>query len=550
MLRSQDFRAPAAASRSYPPQSNASGESALALRQGSPRDRRGLVTLRSITIKNQQRLGLERETSTTPSTASSTDSSSDSPRSQSAEHINSLSVHRPTCDQDRFCLELTAHQDFIKGEKGTLERWYGTLPVRIGHEPCLDLACLAYLTAAHYRAGTRNVTLRTCYTASTKAIVALQARLKAPAPDGVVDSVLQTVALLAFFEASKAKHNLLQPAHLEGLVTLLASRSTNVYPASDISRSIVNYFAFDAMTLSLVKGSRSPLEWLDRSYYECPIPGRSSLDLLTRLGALRIELCIRIPRLVALLRSLKVADNKRAPLLNAKELYAGALSLAKELYRVRDNAAEWALLGRMPVSGSTQLLSVHSTQQFVPFDTPLVWESALMYWHARFCIIRLCLELAGNTRSALRAWNYDMIPTCDDNVVWRSALESELVRLGSHLLMGANVGQQRREKRDRLRAQSMISIWGAITDMPHLAASDGTVGSQALQDWLLERTVRALNAPELFFTDTDMDQAADMLVGGPNAGTYAQLYAKGTRATIQLRQVRISDTVIHVTCPE
>ncbi|KAK5695631.1 hypothetical protein LTR17_024511 [Elasticomyces elasticus] len=526
MLKSQDLRAPAAASHSYPPQSNASGDSALALRQGSVRNGQGLITLRRSATKNQQMWDIERDTSITPSTASSTDSSSDSPDSQSAEHMYSLSVHRPTCDRDRFCMELAAHQDFIKGEKGTLERWYDTLPARIGHEPCLDLACLAYLTAAHCRAGTRNVTLRTCYTASTKAIMALQAWLKAPAPNGVVDSVLQTVALLAFFEASKAKHNLLQPAHLEGLVTLLASRSTNAYLASDISRSIVNYFAFDAMTLSLVKGSRSPLEWLDRSYYECPIPGRSSFDLLTRLGALRIELYIRIPRLVALLRSLKVVDNKRTPFLNAKEVYAGALSLAKELYRVRDNAAEWALLGRMPASGSTQLLS-----QVVPFDTPLVWESALMYWHARFCIIRLCLELAGNTRSSFRAWNYDMVPTCDDNVVWRSALESELVRLGSYLLMGANVGQQRREKRDRLRAQSMISIWGAITDMPHLAVSDGTVGSQTLRDWLLERTVRALNAPELFFTDMDMDQAAEILVGGPIAGTYAQLYAKGTRAT-------------------
>jgi len=129
-----------------------------------------------------------------------------------------LLVHQPVSEEDHTIGELFAYQLFLRGSE---ESWswyyYDSIPTRIGHEPCLDLASRAYIAATHRRRGTPCMTLRMFHTMVAKAIDSLQATLRVNHPDGVSDSVIQSVILHAAIEAELGEHNLLNPAHVGGL---------------------------------------------------------------------------------------------------------------------------------------------------------------------------------------------------------------------------------------------------------------------------------------------------------------------------------------------
>ncbi|KAK3620423.1 hypothetical protein LTR56_017839 [Elasticomyces elasticus] len=442
-----------------------------------------------------------------------------------------LLVHQPVSDDDHIRVELATYQTRIKGDEETWKwYYYESLPSRIGHDACLDLTIRAYLAAAHCKNGTAGVSLRRCYAALAQAIDSLQVALRTGHQEGVSDSVIQSCALLAALEVTKGEHNLLNAAHLEGIVSTLASRARG--EASDISRSILNYFSCDAMTASIVKNKPSPLEALDRTHYEPQFIG--SIDPIAKLGSLRIELSIRLPRLVALTRAVRQAEegnlDVRSPAA-VERLYDHTLALAEELYHVRDEIAEKALHTDTVCPGTTFFTKKHFT-----FSSPAAWEAASIYWHMRFCVLRLCLVLvtcktAGLSDLAEIYPNSEGFELQGNSVFSRSALEAEIIKTGQNLFMTENIDHHYRPKRHRLRAQSFIVLWGALRDLPQIDpdyACNPLQGSadraSILRDRMLEFTVRALKAPSLFFTEADMDEAADIFVGGPIKGSYAKLY--------------------------
>ena len=439
---------------------------------------------------------------------------------------------RPISGEMRLAAQLAAYQSFIRGGDGTwVWEYYQSLPSRIGHEPCLDQTCRAYLAAAQCRAGKGGMTLRTCYAALAKSIDSLQIALREhQQPEGVRDTIIQSIALLAALEVTKGEHNLLNASHLEGIVSSLASRAKG--DPTDVSRSLLSYFSCEAMTHSMVKGAASPLEALGAAHYQ-PIGPGSPSDPIHKLNTVRIELSVRLPRLIALTRAVRLADsgaNKpAASKLAVSMLFENALALAEELYHVRDDAAERALRTDIECPGTAFFRKRHFT-----FSSSVEWEASSMYWHVRFIVLRLCLVLLASPRAGITDLadiypNFECYMYQGKSVFSPATLEIEAIRLGQCLLASENIDKHNRPRRHRLRAQSFIILWGALKDLPqidieHEPGPNAVDRCLTLRDRMLEYTVRALRAPQLFFTEADMDEAAEMFIGGPIRGSYARLY--------------------------
>ncbi|KAK5707463.1 hypothetical protein LTR17_020700 [Elasticomyces elasticus] len=301
--------------------------------------------------------------------------------------------------------------------------------------------------------------------------------------------VMQSVVLLSAVEAEKGDSNLLNASHVEGLTFTLASRATGA--PTEVSRSILDHFSFDIMTSCIARGIANPLEKLNREHFDC-----RSTDPLAKLTALRIEMCIRIPRLVTLTRLVKAEHAKCDGKIAISALHQRALTLARELYYLRDIVAE-ASLRRDVESGSAWFTKRH-------------WTFFTIYMGS----------LGAGEPAALRL---------KGTIFLRSMLEAEVLETGQCLLMSNNRCQSFRPNRDRLRAQSFILLWGALPSMPKIdieVESDQACEDRAsvLRSRLLESTIQLLQAPQIFFLDTDMDEAAAMLTGGPVRGGYARLY--------------------------
>jgi len=105
-----------------------------------------------------------------------------------------------------------------------------------------------------------------------------------------------------------------------------------------------------------------------------------------------------------------------------------------------------------------------------------------------------------------------------------SVIEAEKARICCYLLMSAEFSQSlRRQVRQRLRTQSMIVLWGAL-QRETADVGEGMERSPLLRPWLIECTTKALKALPGFLTSTDMDEAADVFVGGPVVGKLARLW--------------------------
>jgi len=431
---------------------------------------------------------------------------------------------RLSSEDSRLREELVYFQEFARGEEPALEPYWVSLPSRLGHNTLLDLSCQTFLTASHSlsgapggRSGTFGVTATL-----TRAIRASRVDLQEPQPDGASDNVIQSVALLASSDVVKGQGALLDAQHLEGLVATIASRTQGT--ASDISRSFLDYFSIDALPSSIAKGVMSPLEGVDREHYEA----RNATDPLAKLVLLRLELCIRLPGLIASVRAArtKIADGVGQSRKDTEALYKRISLLAKELYNVRDDSAELVSLQGVKVVKAVPVLHAYITNERFVFGSPLACETVFAYWHVRFWVIRLCLAVTNLSATS---------PSLSIRGLSRPTLEIKMTRVGQCLLMSAELTGPRKN-RNRLRAQSMILLWGALKELPQidLQYEDGSAYANrlaVLRDYLLEFTVRALRVPDLF-SENDMDEAADMFVGGPPLVSYAQLYGGSKKAWV------------------
>jgi hypothetical protein len=405
--------------------------------------------------------------------------------------------------------------------------FYDGIPARLGHAPCVDLASIALMMSSQYEMRWPGVTLAACLTALHQALSTLREHMAARAHCRQVDdATLQTVALLAPFEANKGEHNLLIPAHIDGLITFLAGRAQ---PRGETSRQIMDYFCCDMMVYSVVKGTASPLETL--SVWKAP-PNSNVPDMYSRLRAVRVELCIRLPRLVALVRAAReeISKGELCSPVAAHALSEQAIAAAEALLDVRDDLAEREAMQSLTIiSTSHPRIASFCARSYV-FQDAQHWDSLAAYWHARTCALRLSCVLAyiATSKTAVAAALLEAYT--QSGISPAAKTEMQLMITTRHLLRSAQFASSlRRTKRQRVHAQGLIHLWGACRDLTEIVVDSAVDIPQAaqlktLRDFLIDATIMSLKIPRDFLGDSDMDDAAELFVGGPIRGAYARLY--------------------------
>lgn len=372
--------------------------------------------------------------------------------------------------------------------------YFGCVIPRIGHSTCVDLSANALVTANDFNLGVFGVTAHTRLQAIAEAVRALRQALS-HAENRVSVDIVVSIALLSLYRAISGGPNIVNTAHLAGLTAVLTAKPDKILD-SEIVQRILDYYCCDASIHASVCGIASPLETL-----MCAIQDTRSIYATkkhTQLRVLAIQLSIRLPRLVTLAR-----QGESDPYALAQ-----AFSLLVELLPLKDSAAEDVLLHDVTVSKSR--LEKGMCGFSFQFKSIGDFEAAISYWHAQMSLLRLCYRL------------HFIIALSTDSGAFISPLKtkSELQALGKNILMSAEHALMlRNTTRKRLFAHAMVTLWGAANDVPGVFG----VEKNALRAGVLSIT-NAILRTKVTMTESDMNEAAELLRGGPIRGVYAELY--------------------------
>jgi hypothetical protein len=396
------------------------------------------------------------------------------------------------------------------------EEWFRHLPAHVGHTRALDLSIKAIVAACAYSRGVPKLTSGDCYKALMLALNAVQANIKQShgTPD---DDLLASTALLAPFEGVIKKHGIPTRLHVEGLAAILAARPAT-YPVTQLAREILDYYACEFAVLACIQGTPSPFESVARAYFANDRMGYRDSDR-AQLKALANELFIRIPRLVRLVRSLRLQPSPQ------NQLLLDALKLSKSLLRLHDSQAEGRLFRNVKDRPSSDPDAILPLRQSLDFASVKDFEALAYYWQSRLSLLRLEWRLHGLLMSSdLQVDSKDKL-----GVSFRPSFGpsvNEISWLVNHILMGSEYAETLRlSKHNRMFAHAMVVVWGVRMDVPGVLGHDQDgEGSGSLSDLLLRRVNSALAAkPDL--TVEDMHIAADIFVGGQLRGRFAELYS-------------------------
>jgi hypothetical protein len=424
---------------------------------------------------------------------------------------DTLLIHTP---QSTETVVIIRAIDTLRCQKVEKE-WFRHLPTRVGHMQALDLSIKATVAACAYARGVPKLTSGDCYQALALALNAVQANIK-QLPGELNDDILASTALLAPFEGIVKKHNIPTLLHVEGLAAIIAARSAT-YPVTQLAREIFDFYACDSSIMACIMGTASPFESVARAYYTNNRIGYSDSDR-AQLKALGSELFIRIPRLVGLVRSLRLQSTRHNQLLSITR------RLSKSLLRLQDSQAEARLLQNIEVRPSSDTNATSPFLQNLHFASVDDFEALAYYWQNRLSLLRLEQHLhdlsvssdvqADNTSEPIVSSRPDLGPRVN-----------EMFRLQKNILMSVEYAATLPlNKHDRLFAHAMVIAWGVTMDVPvaHSLIQDGQ-GTGSLSELILRSVNIALAAkPDL--TAEDMDLAADVFVGGQPKGRFVELY--------------------------
>ncbi|KAF2118116.1 hypothetical protein BDV96DRAFT_569267 [Lophiotrema nucula] len=424
---------------------------------------------------------------------------------------DALLIHTPQSTETVIIIRAI---DTLRREK-VEEEWFRHLPAHVGHTQALDLSIKALVAACAYARGVPKLTSGDCYQALALALNAVQANIKQSHGE-LNDDILASTALLAPFEGVIKKHGIPTRLHVEGLAAILAARPAT-YPVTQLAREIFDFHACDSAILACIQGIPSPFESVARAYFANNRIGYSDSDR-AQLKALGSELFIRIPRLVGLVRSLRLQPSPQ------NQLLLDALRLSKSLLRLQDSQAEGRLLRNIEVHPSSDPDAISLLRQRLHFASVDDFEALAYYWQNRLSLLRLEQRLHDlSVSSDVQADNID-----EPGVSFRPSFgprANEMFRLVKNILMCAEYAATvPLRKHDRLFAHAMVVVWGVTMDVPvalsHTLDGEGT---GPLSELLLRR-VNIILAAKPDLTVEDMDTAADIFVGGQLKGRFVELY--------------------------
>jgi hypothetical protein len=441
-------------------------------------------------------------------------SSNDMPPSQgdpACWNGGTLLVHTPQSTETVIIIRAV---DMLRCEKVEKE-WFRHLPGHVGHTRALDMSIKAIVAACAYARGILKLTSGDCYQALALALNAVQANIKQSHGE-LNDDILASTALLAHFEGITKKNGIPTRPHVEGLAAILAARPTT-YLVTQLAREIFDFHACDSAIMACIQGRPSPFESVARAYFANDSMEYRNSDR-AQLKALGSELFIRIPRLVGLLRSLRLQSSPQ------NQLLLDALRLSKSLLKLQDFQAEGRLLRNIIVHPSSDLDATSPLRQSLHFASVDDFEALAYYWQTRLSLLRLEQRLHDlSVSSGVQSDN-----TYEQGVSFKPSFRpnvNEMFRLVEHILMCVEyAGTLTLRKHNRLFAHAMVVVWGVTMDMPMaLSRIQDGAGTGPLSELLL-RKVNITLAANANLTVEDMNLAADIFIGGPPKGRFVELY--------------------------
>ncbi|KAF2018090.1 hypothetical protein BU24DRAFT_491127 [Aaosphaeria arxii CBS 175.79] len=423
---------------------------------------------------------------------------------------DTLLIHTPQSIEQVIIIRAV---DAIRCENMEKE-WFRHLPTHVGNSQALDLSIKAIVAGCAYARGVPKLTSGDCYQALALALNAVRANIKRPNGD-LSDDMLASAALLAHIEGIVNKHGLPTNLHLEGLAAIMASRPAS-YPVTQLAREIFDFHAYDSAIVACIQGTPSPFEGVARGYFANDKIGYSDSDQ-AQLKALASELFIRIPRLVGLVRSLRLQP------LPQNNLLFDALVLLDSLLKIQDPGAEERLLRNITVCCPSSNPNAIPLQRSLQFGSVEQFEALEYYWQKRLYLLRL-----GHHLHSLFSSSTAVIDSVDEsgNFLPQSLRpRTDMLQITTNLQMCIEYAQTLPlRQHHRIFAHGIVTLWGALKDLSvDLGNSLGTQETGSLYKELL-RSINSELKPKPDITAEDMDIAADVFVGGYPKGRVAELY--------------------------
>lgn len=373
------------------------------------------------------------------------------------------------------------------------EEWFRHLPAYVGHSLALDLSIRAIVAACALARGRFRVTSRDCYEALSLALRAVQATIEQSNGEPN-DDMLAATALLAPFEGVVQRNGIPTRLHVDGIATILAARPVT-FPVTQLARDILDFNAGECAVMACIQDTPSPFEGVPRAYYANEGVGYSDSDR-GRLKALSNEMFIHIPRLVNLVRSLRLQSPPK------DEVVLETQELLDRLLKLQDSQSEERLLRSVAVrhSPTSSLQTLHPKLHFASYKD---FEALSYYWQSRLSVLRLDLHFRALFAPAPG-----------------QALANEMVRLAQHNLWCSKYAATLRlNKHIRLFTHAMVAVWGVTMDLRVNLSQNHEYTSE----FLLRKVNDAISAePDL--TVEDMNTAAEVFVGGQPTGRFVELY--------------------------
>lgn len=395
-----------------------------------------------------------------------------------------LTLNSPISPETRLASEVAHAFSNVR----LLHSWYAFVPAYIGSDPSIDAAARAILPAhslslqTHKDKATETTSTRRYF----EAVKVLRSHLTTS------DSTLISVALLLFVSGLLNAKCVEIHAHMQGLNAILEAQPAS-RELSDLRRCLLWAVVDEHFRSSCGLGTASPFDqdrWLDVKWDR---DGEAGSPGLSRLQQLKYSLSIRLPRLVAKVRSWRtIPAIEYIPEEQLKE----AIELSEELLALSDAAAESRLLHKVRVVATTDSTKRAIMTSSYDFPASEECETALHYWYLRLVAIKLRLVLADLTTFTTSPFD-------------STALRAEQERLIANIIMTWLCDSATRLNPKCLQL-TLIIVWGALSDMKTFRKMTASV----VRSWVLRSCREVSQGETLEVTPAFLDEASELVAGG------------------------------------
>lgn len=279
--------------------------------------------------------------------------------------------------------------------------------------------------------------------------------------------------------------------------------------ASDVTRILLYINWYSKFTLPCAAGFASAYEH-DHWLAQLPTSAHAAPgDIETaRLRVISHQLFCRLPRLIAAVRSLRSYEDELP-----RETFAAAVRLATELLQLDGGESECALLHRISIrrtANDTDALIVPYSFHVADWQ---LFEALCYFWQTNILLNRLCSTLC-------------RIALANDQPVdfGRDYLSSRNINYARNLLMALPSATALGSHGAAPMLYGCVALWAVICDVPDGTFRNTPVG---LVRALILRSFAELWRHPAGLCAAKMDEAAEMLVGGPIGGLLVHMFSSG-----------------------